>query len=496
MRISEQGELEGVRKDRVIPFIIFAFSFTYYSFMSAKEYTWLFASGDSGDWLAASNWWIVPQPYGSPLYITLGHFLNLFPGDLVIKMTVILSCLPAAITVMLVYLIVKHLTNKASIALIASAVLLGAGIFLTQATILEEYSIAVMFVVLAYYFYLKDRKQLTALSLGLGSAVHILVIPIAGLWFILYRKEWQVWAKTLPVYIVSGILPYGLILYLMSVDTPRLLAGGLSWQAINSYLGSTSVFGSLSILALPERALDFVSLILMSFGLAVIPLWLAFKKPWAMHIKLLIISIAFPMWYYLTCIDPTSWTFMAYSCPFIAIATGIGLSKINNKALISMITSFALMLVAINSVLLNANILAKAEPKAMDYYNEIQAIPDGSAVVIWRGGFEFMALCYAMSEGKDLIPVFYTDWNYKDDALYQYYLEWVNSHYGLTGDNTQTMVAYALNEDIPVYSITPTFKKWQPVFETEDIELEHFCLVKGVDLDVIVHTEENKYSAE
>ena len=483
-------------KNRIVPTIIFLFSFVYYSLLSAKQYTMLFASGDSGDWLAASNWWIVPQPYGSPLYITLGHFLDLFPGDLVIKMTILLSCLPAAITVMLVYLIVKHLTNKTHIAMIASVVLLGASIFLTQASILEEYSIAVMFVALAYYLYLKDKKKLTALSLGLGSAVHILVIPIALLWLALERKQWRVWIRTLPIYIVSGILPYGLVLYLMASDTPRLLAGGLSWQAINSYLGSTSVFGTLSIMALPERALDFASLILMSFGLAVIPIWLAFRRPWAAHIKILIISIAFPIWYYLTCIDPTSWTFMTYACPFIAVAVGIGLTKVKREYVIKAVTASAVFLVIINMAFMNAGLLAKEEPKAMEYYNEIQAIPDGSAVVIWRGGFEFMALCYAMSEGKDLTPIYFTDWNYEKDALYQYYIEWINNYYSIAGSNTQHMVADTLRLDIPTYILTPLPKKWQPVFEMEDTELEHFRIVTGVDLEVVVHTEENKYSAE
>ena len=483
-------------KSKIIPAIIFAISFIYYSLLSAKQFTWLFASGDSGDWLTASNWWIVPQPYGSPLYITLGHFLDLFGGDLVIKMTILLSCLPAAVTVMLVYLIVKHLTQKQNLAVISSVVLLGASIFLTQATVLEQYSLAVMFVTLAYFFYLKDRKKLVALSLGLGSANHILVIPIALLWLALERKQWKVWRKTLPVYIVSGILPYGLILWLMASDAPRLLAGGLSLQAINSYLGSTSVMGTLCILALPERLLDFTSLIIMSFGVAIIPIWLAFKKPWAMHTKLLIITIIFPVWYYLTCLDPTTWTFMAYACPFIAIAVGIGLSKVKGKHFITMVASFAIMLTAINGVLLNANTLAEQEPKAMDYYNEIQSMPDGSAVVIWRGGFEFMSLCYAMSEGKDLIPIFCTDWNYEDDALYQYYIEWANDYFDLEGSNTQYMVTNALAKGIPVYVISPLFKKWQKAFTVEDIDLVHFDILTEVDLDAVVHTEENKHSAE
>jgi hypothetical protein len=469
--------------------------------LSAKEYTWLFASGDSGDWLAASNWWIVPQPYGSPLYIVLGHFLDLFPGDLVIKMTIMLSCLPAAITVTLVYLIVKHLTKKESIAIISSVVLLGAGIFLTQATVLEQYSLAVMFVALAYYFYLKNKKWLVALSLGLGSANHILVIPLALIWLAVERKQWRTWLKSIPIYLMVGILPYSLILWLMTTDSPPLLAGnGLSFGGLNSYLGSTSVFGSLSIYALPERTLDFLALIVMSFGLAIIPIWLAFKRPWAMPIKILVVTIAFPIWYYLTCLDPTGWTFLAYSCPFIAIGVGAGLTKVKKEYMVKAVVASAVLLIMVNIAFLNAGLLAKEEPKAMEYYNEVWEIPDGSAVVTNRGGFESMALFYAMSEGKDLVPIFFTDWNYENDALYDSYIDWINNHYSIAGSNTQHLVADALRQEIPVYILDPMLKKWQPVFIKGDYlkydGLDYFDVVEGIDLTVIVHTEENRYSVE
>jgi hypothetical protein len=495
MQTLTAGARKGMVQNRLIAIALFVFSFGYYSLMSAKEYTWLFASGDSGDWLAASNWWIVPQPYGSPLYISLGHLLDLLPGDLVVKMTILLSCLPAAVTVALVYLIVVHLTERKWIAFLSSTVLLGAGIFLTQATVLEQYSLAVMFVVLAYYFYLKDRKGLVALSLGLGSANHILVIPIAALWLFLDRKRWREWFKAIPVYIISGILPYGLVLYLMTIDTPRLLGGGgLSLGAINSYLGSTSVFGTLSIMAFPERALDFFALILMSFGLAVIPVWLAFKRPWSMQMKLLVLAIAFPIWYYLTSIDPTTWTFMAYACPFVAIATGVSLTKVNQKYAMKAVVISAVMLIVLNSTFLNAGLLVKDKTLAKDYYNEIMEIPDGSAVVTYRGGFQAMAMFYAMSEGKEITPIFLTDYGYEDDALYQYYVGWINNHYELDGSNTQEMVVSALGKNIDVYVMTDLMDKWKPVFNWDDTELDNFGFVRGVEIDYEVHPENNRQS--
>ena len=58
-------------------------SFIYLMVLSAKSYTWVFASEDAADWLASSILWFVPQPVGSPLYILLGHAINVLPIDLV-----------------------------------------------------------------------------------------------------------------------------------------------------------------------------------------------------------------------------------------------------------------------------------------------------------------------------------------------------------------------------------------------------------------------------
>jgi len=202
------------------------------------------------------------------------------------------------------------------------------------------------------------------------------------------------------------------------------------------------------------------------------------------HIKLLVIGIGFPVWYYLTFLDPTSWTFMTYSCPFIAVAVGIGLTKIDKKLIIRAVTSSAILLICLNSVFLNANILAQKEPIAMEYYNELMSMPDGSAVVTHRGGFESMALFYAISEGKDLIPIFFTDSRYTSDALYQYYLEWIVKDYGIKGDNTQEQVFDILGKDVEVYILFPVLDKWAGIYQTADCDLGRYDIVEGVDLTV------------
>ncbi len=371
-------------------------AFAYYVVLSAKQYTWMFVSGDSGDWLASANAWIVPQPYGSPLYISLSRLTGLMPNQPV-TLTILLSCLPSAITVGLVYLIVRKLTNKVWCALAASLVLLGAGVFLTQSTILEEYALAVMFLTLAFYFYVSNRRKLTALVLGLGTAVHIFILPIAVFWFVLEYKQLRL--KFLAIYFVSGALPYALIPLLM------YFGDGLTFNGLWQYWTGTSgaIVGTLSIFDAPQRLLSIAQILLMSLGLAVIPLWYGLKKPYDTKKAVLLMVVVVALWYHLTSLDPMSWTFLSFGLPSAIILIGLGLSKLSLKHSYT-VAACALALITINGIFLNANTLTNEEPLAVTYYEELYSLPDGSNVLATGGRYSF-GLLYVMSEGKDLIMV-------------------------------------------------------------------------------------------
>ncbi len=429
---------------RYIALLIGAAAFAYYVVLSAKTYTWVFMSSDSGDWLAASNWWFVPQPYGSPLYILLGHFLNLFPGDLVIKMTIVLSVLPSAITVMLVYLIVKRLTNRQSIASASAAVLLGSAVFLTQSTILEEYALATMLLTLSFWTYINSRRYWTALCWGLAVAVHVFVLGAILFWLII---EWRTYTKPLLV-ITAPIIAafYGFILLLMFQDTPRLLGGGLNVYSLKQYLTVTTgaILGQLSIFEAPKRLLLTSQLVLMSFGLALVPLVKSVKKPISKPIAVALGIILWTFWYQITNIDPSAWTFITYASPFIAVLAGVGLLRLG-KFHLRLVCAGALVLILANSAFLNANNLTNDRPLATDYYEALQELPDGS-IVLTNPGSHSLGLFYAMSEGKDLVPLVYPymdDWNFFDYGL------WLHQTY-----------------DIETYVITsPGFHRWKGTLE-------------------------------
>lgn len=216
---------------------IFILALGYYVALSAKQYTWLFISSDSGDWLAASTWWMVPQPYGSPLYILLGRALSQLPFDLPLVMTWTLSALPSAVTVLLVYCIVHRLTTSNLIALASSFVLLGSAVFLTQSTILEEYALTTMLVTAGLWSSFK-RPYVAALFWGLAASVHVFVLGLIILWLLIaWRDYWK------PVLLVTAPIVacfYSVILVLMYLDTPRLYAGSLDYYHLRQYLTTTA----------------------------------------------------------------------------------------------------------------------------------------------------------------------------------------------------------------------------------------------------------------
>lgn len=439
-----------------MPIVLTILSFCYYAGLSAKNYTWTFASGDSGSWLASAKMWFVPQAFGSPLYITLAKLVtNNDSTTLPIALTVFLSIIPATITILFIYIIVKKLTNNISIASLCALILLGSAVFLTQSTVVEEYTLATMFLTIAFYCFIINKKQLTALFLGLGLAVHIVILPIAILWFISQYKHWRKWTKTIPTFVATGILPYGLILWLMSTDAPRLFAGGLSWEAINSYLGGTYVVGSLALIETPERLGALIAFLLMSFGLSWIAVVKGFMKPRDNYIVLIIMTIAFPIWYYVTCLHSSTWTYLTFASPFLVIVAGIGLNRLNNKHFRAICIGTGILII-LNTVLLNADKITTLNPVADEFLQEIMKVPDGSAVISTRYAHRGFATYYAYALEKDFVPIYYTAGNGGEEGeLYLNYLEWIKKDFGLTGNNATELAISAKKQGRSIYIMQP-----------------------------------------
>lgn len=437
------------------PLIIGVVAFIYLAMLCVKQYSWVFVSSDSGDFLMGSTVWANVQTYGYPLYMLLGHLLNLFSGGLAAKMTIVLSALPAAITVGLTYLIVKRLTGKEVVSAISAAVLLGCAVFLTEASVTKGYALEAMFLTLAFYGYVRGWRYRTVAFLGLATAVHPTALAIALFWMLADRR-WRYWLKTLWLYVLVGVLPYIYVPLLMYFDTPRFLAGSLSMQNLLNYFSSTgrAIIGNLSIYETPARLLSIGKIVLMSFGLALVPLVMSLRKPYDRSKLILVATSLFILWYVITCLDAQTWTYLALAAPSVAVLIGIGLSKMSREHLVA-VGACAIILVGVNGVFLNGNIIDKQNPQGMNYLSELNALPSHSVVVTEPGPYS-LGLFYAIADGKNLVPLVYP---YIEQPLFNVagYNEYLSSHYTASKywlpvwPDTLSGVSWCLENDVPVY---------------------------------------------
>lgn len=396
-------------------------SFVYLLCLAVYSYSWALNSTDSGGWLAATEQWMVPQPYGAPLYILLGHALNfLSPLSTAANLSVFLSVIPATITILLTYKTTLKLTGDKSIALISGLVLLGSAVFLSQATTTMYRCLATMFLTAAIYSYYSSsskRPYLTMMLLGLGTAVHVIVGTITLFLLIWEWRNWRIWWKPCIVYGTIVAFSYSLILIFMWSDTPRLLAGGLNIESIQGYWSTTSkaIVGTLSIYELPERLGYDLRIIVMSFGLAMIPVYIALRSLKAnRHLLPLVIAPLYITWYMLTCLDVQTWTYLVFASPCLAILAGCGMKKMietekfGGPSGTRWIMWGAVALIITNGIFLNANLLTHQRHKAQDYYEELKALPDDSIVVVVPGPYS-LGLFYEMTRNpqQNLIPLVY-----------------------------------------------------------------------------------------
>jgi len=466
-----------------IPTALLITSGLYYWALSSKIFTWIYTSGDAGDWLQQLNWWTVPHCFGKPLFIAIIHGLAKLPieNDIAL-LTTALAIIPGAITVVITYFIGLEITKSRKLATVASLILISSGIFLSQTGVVEQYAFTAMLISTAFLFYLKGKWAWAVIFLGLGTATHIFIAVMGLFWFVIEWKQWKRLLKLMPLFIVFGVLPYGLIVYLMASSAPNLVAGNLSWNSINHYLGNQTSTMALAISASPKRLYEAIGILLLALGLAWYPLYAGLKKPWDLKQKVAIVTIFWASWFYLTNLFPSTWKYVAMIIPITAGFAVYGLSQLKPYHTRIIIIS-AIALIVLNSIFLSSDKLAREEPLATEFYNALWELEDGSAIATPRGGAYGFALFYAMSEGKDLMPIALSSVGYRDDASYQDYLDWLDRNYTIEGSNCLEMIDYAINNNIDTYFISPPTDTWNGVYTLE--ETGTYGLYRITDVDVV-----------
>ena len=496
MTVAESAN-RGRIADAAISTTLFAIALVYYYTLSSKIWSWLYVSGDSGDWLLFTNEWVVPQPFGSPLFISVIRLLGLvFPrADAYQLLTLFLSVLPGALLVVLTYFIGFKLTGKRGMGLVSSVSLLGMSVFLTQATVLEQYMFTALFIAGAYLAYLHNRLTWAVVLLGIGTASHIIVGVIALLWLAIEQQQRRRLFKLIPLYVVFGILPYGLILYLLATSESLFYMGGLTWAGLNVYLGNVYHTGNLSLAVVPQRLLDTAIVLLGMLGLAALPLVIGLKER-VPRDNIALAVIGCMAWFWFSNSFFSTFKYMAMACPFIAAYIAVGLNRLP-KWHIPIILASTLALTGANAFYLNANALTMKDPQATEFYTALLNLPDGTAILSPRGGAYGFAFFYAVSEGKGLTPLLLTKATptgiadqVQIDFVYASYASWFRDKYGYVGKDCIMLAREALAKDREVYYVSPLdynsssidAQGWALAFDFESTDMPGITRVTGVKL--------------
>lgn len=399
------------------------------------------------------------------------RFLSLFPGDDVIKLTVAMAVIPGAVTVTLVYFIAKYLTGSVKLGVVASLVLLGATVYLTQTTVVEQYALTAMLTTFAFWFHVQGKKGWTLAFLGLTTATHAIGVAFTLVWLAVHWDQRREWFKLSYIYALTGILPYGLILAMMAdPNVPKLTAGGLSIGSIlNFCFGNQTISNSLALVEVPRRLSEMGRIMLITFGVALVPL---VKGVWDTRAKIALGIIGFTAWFWLTTLFPSVWKWMSFAIPIMTVYVAVGLTKLPKWHTVLVIIC-ALSLVGVNAVHMNTNTLAHEEPLAVEVYEGLRNLPDGAAVMSSRGGAYGFALFYVISEGKDLVPLMQANPHTMmgDDQeltqAYMDYLDWLEREYGIVGNDMFEIVQYALDNEYEVYYGMELSRLWGHIVTVE-----------------------------
>lgn len=222
-----------LRGERIIALLISIFFLLFYLyFQSSSIY-----GGDSGDLVVASYVHGVAHPPGYPLYTFLGWLLTKIPYSTIAWRVSLLSSVPAAISLGLLFLIL-NIINKSKIISAFSVLIFGfTYLFWLYAILPEVFSFYLLIVTVFIYLVIKfssdkhtRHQQLLILCLLFGLALahhHTILFIIPAIIYYIYPYLKKLLISQTPTYYLKlisyfslGLLPYVYVLIASNTNPP------------------------------------------------------------------------------------------------------------------------------------------------------------------------------------------------------------------------------------------------------------------------------------
>jgi len=269
--------------------------------------------GDSGDLVTAAYEFGVPHPPGYPLYTLLSWFATRLPLFTPAWRVGLMSSLPHALTVALVFSLTRRLTKSTAAGLFAALMLVGNYLFFLYSVTPEVFALFDLFSILTIYLLLRGDLYLFSFIFGLALTHHHVILFLTPAIFYFLYKNYNIY-KNYNVYKIFflfflGLLPYLYIPFaasgaaIVNWDRARDVQGFLrlvtrqdygSFVA-NGFYGSLPIHRLLQLQAYGKFLLLDLTLIGIALGLVgFIFLWFRKRRMfWLLFLSLLFIGPGF-----------------------------------------------------------------------------------------------------------------------------------------------------------------------------------------------------------
>lgn len=403
--------LSGVLNGRRDELNLLLLASVYFGVLVAPFLTWVNTGCDGAVYLRSAKYTVVSHATGAPLFNMLNWFVVRIPIGGEAWRLAMVSAIAAVITTILVYKLAKRLTDGHWAAWLAPAVWMASTLVVSQATIIETYSLVTMLGVAVFYCHETQHDTLKYVLGAAGIGIHhliafpLLVVLVHDI--VRYRWRWRY------LLLLLGIVPYA---WVVLVNRPPFLwIGGTGIESyIDYFFGQGGLIAGLAILEADAllRLQDFVMLLPLTYGVAMI---LAIPAMFKRENVMLTLLAVLPLMYYLTDLAPQTYVYMLISVPFAALLAVRGAQVCIERVTWSWAPGMALI-VCIGLMLGNVGMMdighsqgADSDRQAVTYYESLSELPRGATLWIYHGGW-WRAVTYLYSDdnGADLqvLPIF------------------------------------------------------------------------------------------
>lgn len=364
--------------------------------LTAPVLTWVNTDSDGSVYMMAAKYFRNSHPTGAPVYNFLNMaLLRINPYGSEAWRLALGSAIAAGFTTWILY--------RYTGSLIAPLAYMASGLVVSQATIIESYSLITLLMVVMYVY--RDNQKVVIVAGLLGLGIHHLIgltlIPVV-FWY------WQT-SRPLKPFLWLFLAPLWYIYIPLANRPPYEL--WLRGEGLIEYVNYFAAQGGLTLgLAVISndaiiRAQDVAVIVFAGFNLIMVPIALRWRNDLLTWVAVL------PLLHYALGLPHVAYVYAMPAFAFGAIMAAEGFPKIEEIIKSSDVKYFPRylaygvlgFLVAFNIVAYDIGDALDADSSAVDFYDQLRDIPPDSAVWTYFRGWELVTMrLYNADNGADL----------------------------------------------------------------------------------------------